>query len=188
MTLPLVWTFLYFAWIGGEVMLAVATRASSRDAQVHDRGTQLLLWVVIALSLTACGWLRHLLPPDLPGGPWLRASSVALLATGLVVRIAAIITLGRSFTANVATRSTQTIQRRGLYSIVRHPSYLGMEIIFFAIGLHSRNWLALLVAFVPPTVAVLVRIHVEEQALLSAFGGAYADYSRTTKRLLPGLY
>jgi protein-S-isoprenylcysteine O-methyltransferase Ste14 len=35
---------------------------------------------------------------------------------------------------------------------------------------------------------LLYRIHVEEAALMQAFGEAYRDYSRTTKRLLPGIY
>lgn len=188
MSLSVAWRSLYLAWIAGEVIIALATRASGRDAKLHDRGTQVLLWIVIVLSLTTCGWLRHLLPADLPGGAWLLPVSVLLLAIGLLVRVAAIITLGKSFSANVATRTTQTIQRSGLYSVVRHPSYLGMEIIFLAAGLRGHNWIALLVAVIPPTVAVLYRIHVEEQALLEAFGDQYADYSRTTKRLLPGLY
>jgi protein-S-isoprenylcysteine O-methyltransferase Ste14 len=35
---------------------------------------------------------------------------------------------------------------------------------------------------------VLYRIHVEEQALVGAFGDEYVEYSRTTKRLIPGVY
>jgi protein-S-isoprenylcysteine O-methyltransferase Ste14 len=88
----------------------------------------------------------------------------------------------------VATRATQTIVRRGLYSVVRHPSYLGMEIIFLAVGIHARNWICLAVCIVPTTLAVLWRIHVEEIALRAFFGDAYTDYSRTTKRLVPGIF
>ena len=40
----------------------------------------------------------------------------------------------------------------------------------------------------PPTLAVLYRIHVEETALRLAFGADYEDYSRSTKRLIPGVY
>jgi protein-S-isoprenylcysteine O-methyltransferase Ste14 len=41
---------------------------------------------------------------------------------------------------------------------------------------------------VPPFAALLYRIHVEEAALTGAFGEQYTDYSRTTKRLVPGIY
>ena len=47
---------------------------------------------------------------------------------------------------------------------------------------------ALAAAFIPPTLAVLYRIQVEETALRGLFGDEYVAYSRTTKRLFPGIY
>jgi protein-S-isoprenylcysteine O-methyltransferase Ste14 len=188
MSFSIWWTGLYIGWVAGEIFIAIATRTRGGDAQSHDRGTQLVLWIAIFGSLTANGWLYATQRPDMPFQSVLRPLSLALLVAGLAVRIAAILILGRSFTANVATRSSQTIVRRGLYSVVRHPSYLGMEIIFLAIGLHTRNWICLAVCLIPTTAAVLWRIHVEEIALRQHFGEAYAEYSRTTKRLIPGIY
>lgn len=189
MSLGTLWTGLNWAWIALEVAIAVGTRARRSTANIQDRGTQILLWTVIVLSLTASGWMRHLQPADMhTSGSWLRLASVVLLAAGLVVRVTAILTLGKWFTGNVATHAAQTIQRRGLYRVVRHPSYLGIEIIFLAIGLHTHDWACLAIAFIPPTLAVIHRIRVEEAALLGAFDEDYADYMRTTKRLIPGLY
>jgi len=108
--------------------------------------------------------------------------------TGLTIRAIAIISLGKAFSVNVAIRSAQKVRRTSLYRFVRHPSYLGMEVGFFAIGLSTRNWACLVWVFVLPTLAILYRIHVEEAALNEAFGEEYADYSRVTKRLFPGVY
>jgi protein-S-isoprenylcysteine O-methyltransferase Ste14 len=188
MSLSVWWTGLYLGWVAGEIFIALATRARGGDAKSHDRGTQVILWVVIIAALTASGFLQAFLRPDMPFRNVLHPLSLALLVAGLVVRIAAILTLGRSFTANVATRATQTIVRRGLYRVVRHPSYLGMEIIFLAVGIHARNWICLAVCFIPPTLAVHWRIHVEEIALRSAFGDEYIAYSGVTRRLIPGVY
>ena len=189
MSLAMLWTWIYWAWIVLEIAVAVGTRTRRGAGNVQDRGTQILLWVVIVLSLVASGWMRHLQLADMRlGERWLRPASVAVLAAGMAVRINAILTLGRWFSANVATHAAQTIQRKGLYRFVRHPSYLGMEIIFFAIGLHSHDWACLAAAFVPPTLAVIYRIHIEETALLGAFGSEYAEYIRMTKRLIPGVY
>lgn len=187
--MPIVWQVLYVGWVSGEIAIALGTRRRNCSQDSQDRGTQFLLWLVIVLSLTAAGFLKTLVPDSFRWhAAWLRPLSLIVLTFGIVVRAAAIATLGRWFTANVVTQPDQQLQQGGLYSLVRHPSYLGMEIIFVAIGLHSGAWPALLVAVVPPTVAVLHRIRVEEAALIDAFGESYLRYSRATKRLVPGVY
>ena len=82
----------------------------------------------------------------------------------------------------------QTVHKTGLFRWVRHPSYAGMLLIFTAIGLSQRNWVSLAIMLVFPTVALLYRIHVEEMALTEAFGEDYLEYSRVTRRLVPGIY
>jgi len=188
MHLSTVWTWLFWGWLAGEILLAVFTRTRRGEGKVQDRGTKMILWVVIFISISALDSVQRLAPAEMSSGAWIRAVSLALMIVGITIRVAAILTLGKWFSTNVATHASQTLQRSGLYSVVRHPSYLGMEIIFLAIGLHTRNWACLAVVVILPTLAVLYRIHVEEQALLRAFGASYADYSRTTKRLIPGVY
>jgi protein-S-isoprenylcysteine O-methyltransferase Ste14 len=189
MSMPLLWVAMTWFWIALEVWVAVATRRRRSEAKVQDRGTQLLLWAVIGLSMTANGFLRHLHLADMHANEdWLKPAALVLLAAGLAVRIVAIATLGKAFSANVATHAEQQLQRSGLYSVVRHPSYLGMEIIFLAIGLHAGDWICLAVVVLLPTLAVLRRIGVEEEALRGLFGEQYAEYCRTTRRLIPGVY
>jgi protein-S-isoprenylcysteine O-methyltransferase Ste14 len=110
------------------------------------------------------------------------------LILGLGVRVVATVTLGSAFSTNVATREGQRLQRRGLYGVVRHPSYLGLELILLALAMHTVTWACFAVVLGPPTLAVLYRIHVEETALRLAFGADYVDYSRRTKRLIPGVF
>jgi protein-S-isoprenylcysteine O-methyltransferase Ste14 len=183
------WFWLFYAWFAGEIVIALATRTRQSSGKVRDRGSQLMLWIVITTSVTACEVARHFLAPNIFGNPpWLRPASVILIAAGLAIRCVAIFTLGKSFSANVAIQDSQTVLRTGLYQFVRHPSYLGLLIIFLAIGLHSRNWLCLALEFVPTTAALLYRINIEEAALRDAFGEDYVAYSKITKRLIPGIY
>ena len=119
---------------------------------------------------------------------WLKTASVAVLVVALAIRWTAVFTLGKSFSANVAIRESQKMMRSGLYRMVRHPSYLGLLMVFVAIGIHSRNWISFVVAIVPTTAALIYRIQVEETVLREAFGEEYAQYSRVTKRLVPGVY
>lgn len=188
MSLSTLWVWLIYGWAAGEILLALFVRAHGSQTNIQDRGSQFILWGVIFGSIFAMDWVYRLVPGAIPGGHWVRLIAVVLMLIGLAIRITAIVTLGKFFTVNVATHASQTIQRSGLYSVVRHPSYLGLEICFLAVGLHSRNWACLALMLLLPTLAVLYRIHVEEQALLGAFGAEYAEYSRTTKRLIPGVY
>ena len=176
-------------WVVGEILIALITTTGRGQGKIQDRGTQIILWVVIIASLRIDEWMHKFFPVDMPGSySWLRPVALGILILGLGVRAVAIVTLGRAFSANVATRAGQRLQRSGLYSLVRHPSYLGLELIFLAFALHSRTWACFAVVLVPPTLAVLYRIHVEETALRLAFGADYEDYSRSTKRLIPGVY
>lgn len=183
------WTFLYWGWVASEVAILLVTRTRRSTGNVKDRGSLLLLWLTIAASITAAEWLRYTVSAgQLPPASWLWAASVILLATGLLIRWTAVITLGRSFSANVAIHGSQTVHQTGLFHFVRHPSYLGLLLIFLAIGVHSRNWISLLLIVVPTTAALLYRIHVEEHALREAFGAEYESYSQKTSRLIPGIY
>ncbi len=189
MTLSMLWRLLYWGWFASEIIVGVATRTKREGGKVRDRGSLLILWIVIAASITACVWIGESSTPDMPGASHaLKIAALIVMLAGLAIRWSAIFTLGKSFSSNVAIHDSQRINRTGLYRFVRHPSYLGLLLVFLAIGLHSRNWIALAVVLVPTTSALLYRIHVEEAALAEAFGNEYLAYSKATKRLLPGLY
>jgi protein-S-isoprenylcysteine O-methyltransferase Ste14 len=189
MNLEFFFNSLAAVWVLGEILIAVLTTTRAGGGKIQDRGTQIILWIVIIASFKIDDWMHRFLPIDMPGShSWLRPAALVILILGLGIRAVAIFTLGRAFSANVAMRAGQRLQRSGLYSIVRHPSYLGLELIFLAFALHSRTWACFAVVLVPTTLAVLYRIHVEETALRLAFGAEYEDYSRNTKRLIPGVY
>jgi protein-S-isoprenylcysteine O-methyltransferase Ste14 len=192
MTISRLWICLYWLWIVVEIYVVFTARlrrGGSSGVTTSDRGSMVVLWVVIFSSITAAFWIAAAdAPAAIHAGHWLRTVSLVLLAVGLLVRITAIYTLGRSFTANVSIHATQTLNRSGLFRYVRHPSYTGMLLIFLALGLHLQNWLSLAIVLLPPFAALLYRIHVEEAALTGAFGQQYVEYSRTTQRLVPGVY
>jgi protein-S-isoprenylcysteine O-methyltransferase Ste14 len=98
------------------------------------------------------------------------------------------VSLGKSFSANVALRNGQQLKRDGLYAWARHPSSTGLWLIFLAYGLHSGDGLSVAIAIVPTTIVLIYRIRVEEAVLRSAFGKAYDDYARSTRRLIPFVY
>jgi protein-S-isoprenylcysteine O-methyltransferase Ste14 len=189
MTVSLLWQILYWFWFASEVVIGISTRTKHSTGKTHDRGSLILLWTVIFTAMTAGFWYAGVVGPTMFGGIHaLKTTALVFLIVALIIRWSAIITLGKSFSSNVAILDSQKLNRSGLYRFVRHPSYLGLFLVFLAAALHTRNWLSFAIILVPCTAALLYRIHVEEAALLQAFGNEYADYSRTTSRLIPGLY
>lgn len=189
MTFPILWSLLFWGWLAFEILVGIVTRTRRSSGKVQDRGSLLILWLVITASITACQWISEATRPNMFGGAHaLKTAGVIVMLVALAIRWTAIFTLGKSFSSNVAIQDSQQITRTGLYRFVRHPSYLGLLLVFLAVGLHSRNWISLAVVIVPTTAALLYRIHVEEAALVKAFGDDYSAYARATKRLIPGVY
>jgi protein-S-isoprenylcysteine O-methyltransferase Ste14 len=184
-----VYYILFWTWVGSETLLQVFMRTRQRSGQLRDRGSLLLLFPVIFAASWTASWYGETHPHTMLGGAhWLMATGLALLIAGIALRATAIVTLGRSFSTNVAIRTTQTLRTTGLYGWVRHPSYSGMLLIFLGIGVYERNWASLAIITVFPLAALLYRIHVEEMALAEAFGAHYLEYKQKTSRLVPGVY
>ena len=120
--------------------------------------------------------------------PLLLWIALGLLVAGVLLRVTAVVALGRLFTMNVAIQADHRLVRTGLYRRLRHPSYTGALIGILAIGLSFGDFLALAVAVLPITAAMLYRIRVEEEAMVDAFGEEYLAYRRDSWRLLPGIY
>jgi len=178
-----------WAWLASEMLLQVVTRTSRKGGEVKDRGSLMVLLLTIFASVWGAMWYGDTRPHTmLAGAEWLVVVAVVLMATGLAVRWTAIYTLGVSFSTNVAIHTTQTLRTHGLYRLVRHPSYSGMLLCFVSIGVYERNWISLAIMLIFPTAALFYRMHVEEMALRGAFGAQYVEYSRTTRRLIPGIY
>lgn len=184
-----IFNWLIWGWCAFEFSIAIITRTRRGGGKVEDRGSMLVLWIAIFSSITAAEFVRALVPATrLHNVDWLAPFSLAVFLLGLGIRLTAIFTLGKAFSVNVAIRTGQTVQRKGLYRIVRHPSYLGMLVLFFAVGLETRDLASLVIILVPTSLALLYRIQVEEASLLAHFGADYADYAKETKRLIPGIY
>ena len=134
----------------------------------------------ILISFTSLG--------RMPSSNVVGIAGLTLLLLGLVIRWTAINTLGKYFTGKVLIKADHQLVRDGLYKHLRHPSYTGALIAHLGLGLAFSNWFSLALSTLPFLAAAIYRMHVEEQALIEAFGEEYTVYSKDTKRLIPKLY
>jgi protein-S-isoprenylcysteine O-methyltransferase len=172
-----------------ELLLTVTRRSRSRTGTKQDRSTLLVIWLVIAVSVTA-GVLvaQNWRAAAVPYPRVFAIAGVVLFGAGLILRWWSIVVLGRFFTVDVTIEKDHELVTRGPFCFVRHPSYTGVLLAFVGFALSLRNWAAIVVILVPIFIAFVRRMNVEEEALSRALGARYAHYMKTTKRLLPGIY
>jgi protein-S-isoprenylcysteine O-methyltransferase Ste14 len=193
MTVWTMWTtgsaIIAAVWLVSEIVLGRLTRSPDPEARTRDKSSLRSLWftlvpaliVGIYLGSRGVGFIAW-------GSRVVSLVGLALVVLGMLIRWIAVATLRRYFTSNVSIREGHRLIDRGMYGIIRHPSYTGSLLSFLGIGLTFANWLSTLVIFVPVLCAFLYRMRVEEQALTAHFGDDYIRYCRTTKRLVPGIY
>jgi protein-S-isoprenylcysteine O-methyltransferase Ste14 len=155
----------------------------------EDRGNR---WVLAAFGVL--GLLDGYLPAYTDrlefwtiDGDTIRWLGVALFAAGGALRIWPVFVLGRRFSGLVAIQSGHTLVTGGVYSVIRHPSYLGLLVNSLGWGLAFRSGIGVLLTALT-ILPILARIRAEESLLRSQFGGEYDTYRARTSRLLPGLY
>jgi len=177
--------------IVGFVLTGVALFSGGNlsPGEREDRGNR---WVLAAFGVI--GLLLAYLPAYTDrtdvwtlDGDAIRWLGVVLFAAGGALRIWPVFVLGRRFSGLVAIQPGHTLVTRGIYSVIRHPSYLGLLVNALGWALAFRSGVGvLLTAFtIPPLIA---RIRAEERLLSAQFGDAYDAYRSRTSRLLPGIY
>ncbi len=113
---------------------------------------------------------------------------IFLFITGLVLRWTAILSLGKSFTVQVAVKQDQRLKTNGVYRYIRHPSYTGILLYMIGLGMVMQNWICMLILFILPLIAILNRIAYEEKLLGDHFGRDYTHYTGKSKKLIPWVY
>jgi len=95
--------------------------------------------------------------------------------------------LGPRFSGLVAIQPGHRLVTGGVYSVIRHPNYLGLLVgsLGWALAFRSGVGVLLTALLVPP---LLARMNAEERLLRAQFGSEYDAYRARTSRLIPGLY
>jgi protein-S-isoprenylcysteine O-methyltransferase Ste14 len=149
-------------------------------------------WVISALS--AIGVLAAVVAPlsDYAnvltvGDGGVRWLGLVLGAGGSALRLWPVFVLGNRFSGLVAIQPGHMLETHGIYSVIRHPSYLGLLLSSLGWGLVFRSLLgvALAVALIVP---VMARIRAEEALLERWFGADYVAYRTRVARFIPGIY
>jgi protein-S-isoprenylcysteine O-methyltransferase Ste14 len=149
-----------------------------------DKGSLVLLWVVITLCFTFGFMFANYRTWNLVNYA-ICFLGVAIIISGLSIRWLSIIQLSSAFTVNVAIANNHKLKTDGIYKYVRHPSYLGLLLIMLGFSVGMNSYISIIIVTFPILLAILYRIKVEEDILLLEFGNDYLEYCNKTKKLIP---
>ena len=169
--------------------IALFTQGNVSRGEREDRSNR---WVLGAFAVL--GLMGAYLPAytDRVGfwtidGDAVRWIGVVLFIAGGALRMWPVFVLGRRFSGLVAIQPGHALVTRGVYGIIRHPSYLGLLVNSLGWALAFRSGVGVVLAAFT-LVPLVARIRAEEKLLNEHFGAEYAAYRARTSRLIPGLY
>ena len=171
------------------VVVATCSKGNTSSGEKEDRGNR---WVLIAFTVIAILMAYFSAYTDRIGfwtldGDTLRWAGVVVCFLGGLLRLIPVFVLGNRFSGLVAIQPGHRLETRGIYALIRNPSYLGMLItsLGWVLAFRSGVGILLVATLLIPLVA---RIHAEERLLRNHFGAEYDEYFNHTWRLLPGIY
>ncbi len=175
-----------FAALGVTAFLAGGNMSSGER---EDRSNRWVIPVFMALGLALAYLPAYTDRIDFwtIDGEATRWVGVFLFAIGGTLRLWPVFILGNQFSGLVAIQPGHKLVTTGIYSAIRHPSYLGLIISSLGWGLAFRSGVGAVLTLLL-IVPVVGRMRAEEKLLRTQFGTEYDAYRARTSRLIPGVY
>lgn len=137
---------------------------------------------VVAFAVLVAALVYLLYTGQLFGGP----VATAFQAAAFLLMIWARITFGRRSFHAAANPTEGGLVTTGPYHYVRHPIYAAILLFFAAAIAAHPSWTNAALGLV--VLAALLARMLSEERLVVQWYPEYAEYARTTKRVLPGVF
>ncbi|MGG5209339.1 methyltransferase family protein [Chryseobacterium sp. MIQD13] len=186
--LQIIFSVSMFVWFLTEILYKNMLRSGKEDQKDKDHSTLNILWMAIPFSIAASVTASYMTKFPIAKGSWILYTGEAFIIIGIIFRFIIIRSLGKYFTVDVTIKQDHKIKKEGFYKYMRHPSYAFSLLTSLGLGIYLNNWISLILAFLPPFLAFIYRIKIEEQALVEQFGEEYTEYRKKTKKLIPFIY
>jgi protein-S-isoprenylcysteine O-methyltransferase len=176
-----VWATVGIVWAIGAVVTKRTKRTEAAGLRVIHIALVAAAFFLLFSARARFGPLAWRFVPQSAGSAY---AGLALTIAGAGFAIWARVFLGGNWSSSVTIKENHKLVRTGPYSLVRHPIYSGFLLAMtgtaIAVG-EARGFLALILAFL----AWRLKSRVEEGFMIEQFGGAYEEYERHVKALIP---
>ncbi len=115
--------------------------------------------------------------------PIFRYAGLVLSFVGFIILFTSILQLNKNLSPFPSPKNESELVTSGLYSIVRHPIYLGIILLFTGYSCYSSSWYRLAV-----TLALYILFHFKseyEEKLLNQKFSEYSEYQKRTNKIIP---
>jgi protein-S-isoprenylcysteine O-methyltransferase Ste14 len=157
-----------------------------------ERGESSLQFLFLAfLSTVGVGFLLPFFAGHkvgvIPFSEPIRYLGVLVFLSGYWIRAVATRTLKKQFSYLVTIQEHHQLITSGIYSLIRHPVYLGTILAVIGMFMVFSTWFGLAFLFVYSAL-LIHRMSLEEKLLFKYFGSVYQEYSLKSFRLIPHIY
>lgn len=105
--------------------------------------------------------------------------------TGVWLRVLSIKALNQFFVSHLALNKQHQLIKSGLYSVVRHPSELGLILICLGISLLTTSVYGLCATLLLILPTSIYRVLLEDKMISDAFGTDFINYQSSVPALIP---
>jgi protein-S-isoprenylcysteine O-methyltransferase Ste14 len=109
--------------------------------------------------------------------------ALVFLIMGTVILFLSTFKLNKDLVFGLSSSEKHKLQTKGIFSVSRHPFYLGFILILFSSCLFSPHYINILAFMGAWTIHHFIMIR-EEQYLLGQYGEEYSQYMKKVKRYI----
>ena len=113
------------------------------------------------------------------------ALGLFMFITSFVIRNWCSKTLGEFRTIHIEIREKQRLIKEGPYRYLRHPWYSAIMLEVLSLPLIPNAYYTFLIAILIYIPLLLIRVRIEEEALIEKFGGEYLEYKKEVAAFVP---
>jgi protein-S-isoprenylcysteine O-methyltransferase Ste14 len=147
------------------------------------RRTGIVVWIVASILLVIA-WIVswYLTRANVIRALWYVGWVVWIAGAVLIVLPLLMIYRGNRTKSEKGWFDAVRIVDKGIYSVVRHPLYLGWMLMYVVVILFGQHWVTLLMGIVGIVCVYLISLQ-EEQRLIERLGEDYVRYLQKVPRL-----
>lgn len=174
------------------LIISNAYRIWRRTATINKKGKEGTIHIrpickvqVILYSVLAIGCVVEYFALGREINLWITVLGFILYLAGIFGREWVVKTLGQYWSVDIEIKEDHKLIKEGPFKYLRHPNSFLLQLEMTGIALIPNSYYSLFLIWTIYLPLTLIRIYLEEKALIDKFGEEYLEYRKEVYALLP---